>query len=88
MNKELKRFNLFPNPNDGAATIAYELTGETAALWQVFDVNGKLLHEMSLPVGLQQKQVKMSGLPNGVYHFVVSLKEARLFNGKMVVTKQ
>jgi predicted kinase len=76
----------YPNPNSGSATIAYELAGETAALWQLFDVNGRKVMQLNLPVGTQQQQLDLSGLSNGVYHFTVSLAQERLQSGKMVIT--
>ncbi len=69
------------------ATLAYELQGETAAVWQLYDVNGRLIMEVGLPIGSQQKQLNLSGLSNGVYHFSVTLKQERIQTGKMVITK-
>ncbi len=85
--KVLNNFALYPNPSNGNATLAYELSGKVAALWQLYDVNGRLLIHRSLAVGVQQQQLDLSALSNGVYHFSVTLREERLQSGKLIIAK-
>ena len=85
--KELSRFILYPNPNTGIATIAYQLEGEKPALLDVFDINGRLVFQGVLKPKSTQLQLNVSHLTNGMYHFSVSLQEERIQSGKMVISK-
>ena len=83
----LQQLSLYPNPNVGLVTIDYKLLGEETAIWKLYDVNGKEVMNKSLQYGTNQKQLDVSALTNGIYHFSVTLKGARVRSGKMVIAK-
>jgi hypothetical protein len=79
--------SIFPNPSTGNATIVYQLNGKDNANLQVFDVNGRLVLEQRLLVSMERQKLDLNHFKNGIYHFSVTLKDERLFNGKLVLTK-
>lgn len=83
----LQQLSLYPNPNVGLVTIDYKLLGEENAIWKLYDVNGKEVMNKSLQYGTNQKQLNVSHLTNGIYHFSVTLDGDRLKSGKMVISK-
>jgi len=83
----LQQLSLYPNPNVGLVTIDYKLLGEETAIWKLYDVKGKEVINKSLQYGTNQKQLNVSHLTNGFYHFSVILDGDRLKSGKMVIAK-
>ncbi|WP_353097943.1 T9SS type A sorting domain-containing protein [Empedobacter brevis] len=66
-----KRFALYPNPNHGTFTVD---TKEKSS-FQIFDVNGRLVHQGELKVGQNAVQ---TNLPKGVYILKTSQSSSKI----------
>ncbi|MEL6593204.1 MAG: T9SS type A sorting domain-containing protein, partial [Bacteroidota bacterium] len=63
--------NTFPNPNNGAFTLALELVQPDDLQIEIFDAKGQVVfQEVQSRVQQYQKDMNLSNLPSGVYVLV------------------
>lgn len=78
------KVQLSPNPTQGEVEIAYTgLTG--AATLQVFDITGRLMNELVLPVEQKEVTLLTATYPTGVY--VVVLRQSGVLVGQYKLVK-
>lgn len=87
---EQKQFNIFPNPNNGAFTIEYELRSQTSVELAVYDMTGSLVKQIVKPMkqqsGIYQMPINLTELPSGIYICKLS-KDGKVESKQVVVTK-
>lgn len=85
--EEADLVRVFPNPNDGMATIDFgniELTNDSRIT--IVDLNGRQV--MEIPVtGVSAQQLDLSSLETGVYNLQVSSRAGVLINKQVVVQR-
>ena len=59
---------------------------ERGAVWDLYDINGKLLQTESLQQGATSQRIDFNGLPTGIYVQSVSEGGAQVWRSRMVVT--
>lgn len=61
--------NIFPNPNNGQFTVAIELSNDQAVLFEVLDLQGRLLQieQLGNVSGAVQHPINVNGLAQGIY---------------------
>ena len=74
---------LYPNPNNGNMSIAYNLT-ENARL-EITNVTGNIVAGYSMPVTSNTLQIKNNDLQNGIYFYRVLSNDKLIKLGKFVV---
>lgn len=76
----VERLDIYPNPTQSSFTIAYELNRSEAMKFQLLDLQGKQIEEMSrLGSGLSgMYDFDMSSLPKGVYLLQVQIGSSTL----------
>ncbi|NVK04373.1 MAG: T9SS type A sorting domain-containing protein [Flavobacteriia bacterium] len=62
-------FTVFPNPNSGVFTLAFDLNEATEVVYQIVDMSGRMMAEGLLDeiAGHYQTQVDLSSQPSGIY---------------------
>jgi subtilisin-like proprotein convertase family protein len=75
---------LFPNPNNGQATILLPFEADQEVLIQVSDMQGRILHQQQAGQGSRQIELNIPELPGGLYLVSVRMGD-RMFVEKMVV---
>lgn len=87
---EQKQFNVFPNPNNGAFTIEYELRSQTFVELAVYDMTGSLVKQIVKPMkqqsGIYQTPINLTEWPSGIYICKLS-KDGKVESKQVVVTK-
>jgi N-acetylneuraminic acid mutarotase len=76
-------FKLYPNPNQGQFTLAYQLS-ETGKL-EIIDVTGKVVSTYILPMSAQHININAANLIQGVYVYKVIANGAILHTGKLLI---
>jgi hypothetical protein len=80
--------SIFPNPNNGNATLRIGLEKASNVSLQIMDLKGSILampiSQQSLQSGLHEIQLDFNQLPNGLYVYRV-LTNSQVFNGKIQV---
>lgn len=63
------QFSVFPNPSSGVVTLTMELDEEMEVLYQVLDMQGRVVQQNFLDeyAGTHYVQVDLSGQPSGMY---------------------
>lgn len=80
VSKEKNQLNIFPNPTTNHIRVEF-LATDTTTVFNVLDIQGRLLHNWSLPTIANQKNVvdlDVSNLPIGNYY--LSIPGGRLIN--------
>ncbi|MBK7733122.1 MAG: T9SS type A sorting domain-containing protein [Bacteroidales bacterium] len=70
---------IYPNPASSRITINYKITGNTNVIIRLFDYNGALIDRInypSQPPGSYSEDFDVSGLADGVYHFLIETSES------------
>ncbi len=79
-------FTIYPNPNNGYMTFAYNLT-EDATL-EIVDVKGIVVEKHKISAAANQMQVQNSSLADGIYFYrVVNTSNSTVRAGKLVIIK-
>jgi PKD domain/Secretion system C-terminal sorting domain len=74
--------NLFPNPNDGRFTIAFEFSKAKDVTIEIMDVAGRIIYsEQSSDVTSYRKEIGLASIESGVY-------QVRIITNEGVVTKK
>lgn len=75
---------LLPNPAQGTATLSYHLADNETAVFEIFDLNGKMVYRQNIA---QQGSlyIDLSNFASGVYHYRVLNGRTLLANNKLVV---
>lgn len=79
--------NIFPNPTSGLARLEIQNKELNNYSIQLFSSTGALVHQTSIENGFQ-KELNLLGLPQGIYHFMVTNQEnLKKGFGKVVITE-
>jgi hypothetical protein len=70
---------LYPNPTNGQVTVNFEMPEHGSANFQVFNMQGELVHSASVNAapGVQRANLDLQGLADGLYHVDLVVGEAR-----------
>lgn len=88
-NNDAVVLNVYPNPSNGQVTFNFKLTETEKVQIVVYDVEGKLVKEITnlkYNAGLNNIQVSLDELPAGVYNCKLTAKDVVL-NKKLTVVK-
>lgn len=77
-------FTIYPNPAKDVVNLAYNLTDSNATV-SIYDVTGRLVHEMALDSVSGTNELNVSAYPAGVYLVLVKQGAAVVFSSKLVV---
>ena len=78
----------YPNPANGNTVIPYELSAASVAIFQLFDLSGKLLERRALgnkPAGVHRLEVDTRTLPEGVYYYTLQANGNQLAKRMTVI---
>ena len=77
-------FTMYPNPAKDFVTLQYDLAVANATV-EVFDVTGRLIHNVALNSFSGTNELNVSAYPAGVYLVLVKQGAAVVFSSKLVV---
>ena len=77
-------FTMYPNPAKDVVNLAYNLTDSNATV-SIYDVTGRLVHEVALDSVSGTNELNVSAYPAGVYLVLVKQGAAVVFSSKLVV---
>ena len=77
-------FTMYPNPAKDVVNLAYNLT-DTNAIVSIYDVTGRLVHEVALDSVSGTRELNVSSYPAGVYMLVVKQAGAILWQNKLII---
>ena len=78
--------NLYPNPNNGNFTLAYQLSSSIGE-FQIYDVVGRVVYNYSINSIEGTQNIDASSLSNGIYYWQLSTGNEASTKGKMVILK-
>jgi len=78
---------LFPNPNNGSFTIAYDLKKNNEAVMVIVDVTGKEVYQSSIDNLENIKQININNLQSGIYFVQLRNQKMLLWTDKLMITK-
>ena len=77
-------FTMYPNPAKDVVSLAYNLTDANATV-EVFDVTGRLIHNVALNSVTGSSELHVSTYPAGIYLVLVKQGAVVVFSSKLVV---
>jgi hypothetical protein len=75
---------VYPNPAGKDISIAYNFEGDDDAVFQLFDVLGRMQLQTTLPNNLNQIQLHLNSLQPGFYSYRVTSGKQQ-FYGKLLI---
>ena len=69
---EVQNFKLSPNPSNGNIKIVYLLPQNQKGIFEVYDMNGKIVFKQSLPQWSSIQNFNLIFLEDGLYHCVIN----------------
>jgi hypothetical protein len=76
--------NIYPNPSNGKLTIN---SNQDIANINVFDITGKAVHNKEFTNKLNQTEIDLSALNNGIYFIAVQSSNGEISKSKIVLAK-
>ena len=83
---ETMPFEIFPNPATSVVSLRSSVFSQKSSTIGIYDLNGRLLLEKSIPNGQETTEVDVSGLPGGVYFCKFSTKKGHATK-KLIIQK-
>ena len=80
-------FSVFPNPNNGAMQMDYDLGTDNNAIMNLFDVTGKLIRSYKLDGNKGSLQLNEQSLHNGIYFYHITIEGKTIKTDKIVIIK-
>lgn len=71
-------FNIFPNPSNGNFNISYLLPQNKEGKLQIFDVTGKCIYKINLPMWSTLQQIELKNISDGIYQCVITSGSQRV----------
>jgi hypothetical protein len=78
---------LFPNPNNGTFTLAYDLKTNAKANVLIMDVTGKVVYSSAVDNVNNRKQINTEYLHGGIYFIQLADDEKLLWTDKLIISK-
>lgn len=78
---------LFPNPNNGSFTLAYDLKTLTEAKVNIYDISGKLVYIKTIDNLENRININTMNLNNGIYFIQLADDTKLLWTDKLVIQK-
>jgi hypothetical protein len=72
------KISVFPNPNQGAFTITYQLKPNNAGILEIFNSTGSCIYRAILPMGSSEQKVALADMATGIYNCVISSDNSRI----------
>jgi hypothetical protein len=82
--KEMPSTSVYPNPSNGIVTIN---SNQDIANINVFDITGKAFHNQEYTNKLNQTEIDLSTLNNGIYFIAVQSSNGEIIKNKIVLAK-
>ncbi|MCX6185925.1 MAG: T9SS type A sorting domain-containing protein, partial [Bacteroidetes bacterium] len=82
--KEIPSTSIYPNPSNGLVTIN---SNQDIANVNVFDITGKAVHNQEYTNKLNQTEIDLSALNNGIYFIAVQSSNGEISKSKIVLAK-
>jgi OmpA-OmpF porin, OOP family len=79
--------NIYPNPTTGQVAFNYELKDGQQAVFEVFGIDGKLLHSQNVSNQNSQINITLPAISNGIYMARFTVDNKPIFNEKLVIIK-
>ena len=77
-------FTMYPNPAKDVVNLDYNLT-DTNATVSIYDVTGRLIHEVALDSVSGTRELNVSSYPAGMYMIVVKQTGTILWQNKLII---
>ena len=74
--------NIYPNPVKDILNI--ELENNSKAMYQIFDITGKIIVEDEIRKGENQKSIQLSNLSSGIYNLRLTI-DNNIINHKLII---
>lgn len=84
---ETIKASLYPNPNNGNFTLAYDLKQTPEATIQLLDVTGKIVYTTSIDNLNNIIQINTNDLHSGIYFIQLMNKNSLLWTDKVMISK-
>lgn len=81
------KFSISPNPNNGNLKIIYLLPQNKEGKLEIFDVTGKCIYMLRLPMWSTLQQINLPDVSNGIYNCVINAGNERV-SKKVAVIKE
>ena len=78
---------LYPNPNNGSFTLAYDLKALNTANVTIYDISGKLVYKKEIDNLENKIAINTLNLNNGIYFIQLSDDTNLLWTDKVVIQK-
>lgn len=78
---------LYPNPNNGNFTLAYDLKKYNVAEVYIYDVTGKVVYKTNLDNLENIKQINTNNLQSGIYFVQLRNDKTLLWTDKLMISK-
>jgi len=78
---------LYPNPNNGNFTLAYDLKKYNVAEVLIYDVTGKIVYKTNLDNLESIKQINTNNLQSGIYFVQLRNDKTLLWTDKLMISK-
>jgi hypothetical protein len=78
---------LYPNPNNGIFTLAYDLKKYNIAEVFIYDVTGKVVYKTNLDNLENIKQINTNNLQSGIYFVQLIHDKNLLWTDKLMISK-
>jgi hypothetical protein len=78
---------LYPNPNNGSFTLAYDLKNTDNATVQILDVTGKIVFSNAIDNVTTIIQLHTSNLQSGIYFIQIMNSKTLLWTDKLMINK-
>jgi hypothetical protein len=76
---------IFPNPATKQATLSWELTDETVAVFTLFNAQGKQISSQVLTAQTGTLEIDIANLPAGVYFWGITQNNSIVKTDKLIV---
>lgn len=82
-----KQGKLYPNPNNGSMSFAYNLAEGQKGVLTIYDATGRVIGNFMLEAGENVMQINEEGLNNGLYFYQYSVNGKTILSDKLIIIK-
>lgn len=86
-NPIIAKFTLYPNPNDGAMELLYQIPNNTNAKLTITDITGRIIDTYTLTETEGTLPINLRHLNEGIYFYNINRAAVILKHDKFVIIK-